>query len=1584
MKHIISLFILFVSPYIFSQAGGLTCPQMEPICTDAGVNFQANSNGPDASVSEPGNNYDCLFDAPNPSWFYLEISDPGDIIMNLSAPTDIDFVIWGPYPNLATAQATCGNHQNVVADINCDWLGICDAEGCSYSPAANENPGIPNAQVGEVYVLLITNYANNVQNITLTQTGGSGSTDCTILTPECLITYFEGNISACINGTGTYDVTGVVEFEEAPTTGTLIVEDCFGTQHVVATAPFPAGGTVNYTIPGLPANGAACDLTVYFSAETTCQNGPLNYTAPTCDCFFTNIEANISACNPANNSFSVSGLVEFTNPPAGGQLIIEDCNGNQQVFNAPFTSPTNYNITGLDSDGTLNCELTAYFTANAACTINVGPYNNPNNCTCGATVGTFTDGVFGDATSSNPWLLCFGDELDVIANGDFDVIENTSHPATYDPGIWLLVYDCPPTVGPPGDINTDPCLLGVASTFDQAWTIANTTGSGNTLYFVPVTMYSMVDGTYAIGFGGGDLCYDLGPTYPVTFLPEVTSTQVQDCQAGTATVTVNGGAPAFDGSNFTASNLAPASATFNNTTAANGGTITISGLVDGDNWSFDITDNNGCPITVSGVFQGVEDPAFTYPDNTYCQTQLDPAANITGTPGGTFTSAPAGLVINAGSGLIDLSASTPGTYTVTYTTPDPICFDTETFVITVNPEPAIDPLADQVFCESFTFPAITGTSLTGNQAYYTDPNGAGTQYNPGDVVNFADFPGYPVTVYIYDETGTTPNCTDEVSFQLTINITPILDTPADAEECNEYVLPAITGTNLSGNEAFYTAPNGGGTALNTGGIVNTPGTTTYYVYDETGSVPNCFNETSFTVTINLPPTFALAYTDPTACAVADGTITISGLDPTTNYDITYSANGVTQGPTGMMSDGAGNIVITGLGTGSYTDFVVNLNGCTTNDNTLFNLVDPGAPFIDAGPNQTVCDGVAVTLTANNPDGANIAWNNGITDGVPFNQAVGTTVYTVTATLDGCVSNDQVSVTVNPLPIVDAGVNQVICEGEEVTLTADNPNGANLNWDNGVIDGTPFTPAVGTVSYTVTADLNGCISTDQVDVTVTPNPVFNVAGTDPTVCGGNDGFVTLSGLNPGDTYVVIYEANGVPVGPANFTADGGGNIIITGLTAGNYTNFLLSLNDCPTLDNTPINLVDPNAPVVDAGPDVEVCEGEDITLTAVNPEGAIITWNNGVNDGVPFNQAVGTVAYTVTANLDNCISTDVVNVTVHPTPTVFAGNDVTVCDGQSVVLTGTGAQSYVWTNGVTNGVAFTPAATQTYTVTGTSQFGCVSTDDVTVNVEELPEITFEGDVLEGCTPVTTTFTNTSATAAGSDCVWYLSDGTVLSGCDNVAQTFTTPGCYDVTLEITTANGCTNSSTLEDYVCVYPYPVAYFTYLPSQPTTITPIVNFSNGSIGASNYQWFFGDGATSNAVNPTHNYGEEEGSYEVTLVASTPFGCTDTARSIINIVEELIFYVPNTFTPDGDEFNETFQPVFTSGFDPFDFHLMIFNRWGELIFESYDASIGWDGTYGGKASGAEIVKDGTYVWKIEVKTKLNDERKMFVGHVNVLR
>lgn len=170
------LLVTLAFPFsMVAQPPNTVCGDMQPICTNAGLNFTAQANGANVITSEPGNNYSCLGYSPNPSWYYFEISTAGNIDMSLTAPTDIDFIIWGPFTDLPTAQSQCGNlgdggtGQNVI--------------DCSYSGTNMETPSIPSAQVGEVYVMLITNYANNVQDLELTQTGGTGATDCSIIPP---------------------------------------------------------------------------------------------------------------------------------------------------------------------------------------------------------------------------------------------------------------------------------------------------------------------------------------------------------------------------------------------------------------------------------------------------------------------------------------------------------------------------------------------------------------------------------------------------------------------------------------------------------------------------------------------------------------------------------------------------------------------------------------------------------------------------------------------------------------------------------------------------------------------------------------------------------------------------------------------------------------------------------------------------------------------------------------------------------------------------------------------------------------------------------------------------------------------------------------------------------------------------------------------------------------------------------------------------------------------------------------------------------------------------------------------------------
>lgn len=349
---------------------------------------------------------------------------------------------------------------------------------------------------------------------------------------------------------------------------------------------------------------------------------------------------------------------------------------------------------------------------------------------------------------------------------------------------------------------------------------------------------------------------------------------------------------------------------------------------------------------------------------------------------------------------------------------------------------------------------------------------------------------------------------------------------------------------------------------------------------------------------------------------------------------------------------------------------------------------------------------------------------------------------------------------------------------------------------------------------------------------------------------------------------------------------------------------------------------------------------------------------------------------------NCSSAvnDTETIIISPAPNVFAGNDFISCENDAIVLSGSGAQSYSWDNGIQNGVSFVPLVTTTYTVTGTSSNGCEGTDQITVTVEPLPVVSFVADVMEGCEPLTVFFTNTTPGNL-ANCEWSFGDGSSVEACGGIQHIYEYGGLYEVALEVTSSNGCVNSATYPDYIYVENNPSAGFQASTQQVMSLDPEVVFNNTSTGAVNYVWDFGDNSTiSTDENPYHTFpGDEHTGYMVTLYAYSPIGCVDSAQLLIQVKEEIIYYIPNTFTPDGDELNQNFSPVFTAGFDPFDFNMKIFNRWGEIVFESNNAEIGWDGTYGGK-----IAPDGIYTWKIEFKTIASDERIMLSGHLNLIR
>jgi hypothetical protein len=358
----------------------------------------------------------------------------------------------------------------------------------------------------------------------------------------------------CVAGPNTYSTTGQVSFTGAPAAGQLVVEDCNGVQQVF-NPPFTS--PTNYSLTGQNANGAACDITAYFTAAPTCTQ-TVNYTAPTCVCNIDNFTANLSGCL-TDNTFEVTGTVTYSSPPAAGSLVVEVNNGGTlytTTISPPFTSPDNYTITGIPSNGN-PITITTYFTSNPACTSTINS-TAPPSCACNVDIGTYSANITGSST--NNYVLCFGDQIDINSNMDFTApAEQFAPPGpAYDPGVSWLIYSCPPTVALTPDlvanIPDDPCFLGLASDFnlsdlnDMAMINAYPPGTftNNTIYYVPITMYSMFDGTYSY-VNTTMPCYELGTPFAVQYLPEFTYTSTQDCATTSATFTLNGGLPAVNG-----------------------------------------------------------------------------------------------------------------------------------------------------------------------------------------------------------------------------------------------------------------------------------------------------------------------------------------------------------------------------------------------------------------------------------------------------------------------------------------------------------------------------------------------------------------------------------------------------------------------------------------------------------------------------------------------------------------------------------------------------------------------------------------------------------------------------------------------------------------------------------------------------------------------------------------------------------------------------------------------------------------------------------------------------------------------------
>ncbi len=524
----------------------------------------------------------------------------------------------------------------------------------------------------------------------------------------------------------------------------------------------------------------------------------------------------------------------------------------------------------------------------------------------------------------------------------------------------------------------------------------------------------------------------------------------------------------------------------------------------------------------------------------------------------------------------------------------------------------------------------------------------------------------------------------------------------------------------------------------------------------------------------------------------------------------------------------------------------------------------------------------------------------------------------------------------------------LCPGDEINFLADWDDSFDYLWNTGGTDQVETVSETGV--YWVDVSAGGCLMWSDT-VTVILDPVAVDLGADTSICDMatytiDAGFVDGASYlwNDGSTDQTLF-------------------VDVDGWYWVTLENDVCSFTDSIYIEFGFIEL--------EIGTDTIVCFGETVVLDAANP-GATYLWNDGSTEQTL--EVTETGVYWVVVN-DGCVISDTINVSVSDVR-VDLVSDTILCNGTTLLLDAgvIAGAAYLWNDGSTDQTFLVDEA-GTYSVV-VSDGTCSHSDEVTVTYFE-PFANFEGDPLTGCAPLSVDFTDLSTTPYGVIDEWYWSfgDGSI-SFLDNPDHVYISPGVFDVTLTVTTDLGCEDDTTIANYITVGENVTANFSYTPDY-ITAGDLVTFTNLSTNATSWFWDFGDGETSYEEHPQHVF-EGTGEYMITLTSMNGSGCNETVVYTFIVREAIYIFIPNVFTPDGDDFNENWKPSIY-GIDIYDFHLMLFNRWGEIIWESFDSNVGWDGTYGGK-----LVQDGVYVWKIEYGDRWTDEQFQLNGHVTVLK
>lgn len=571
------------------------------------------------------------------------------------------------------------------------------------------------------------------------------------------------------------------------------------------------------------------------------------------------------------------------------------------------------------------------------------------------------------------------------------------------------------------------------------------------------------------------------------------------------------------------------------------------------------------------------------------------------------------------------------------------CFNEQTVAITITPGPQINNPRDTTTCAAFTLPAITGTNLTTNAAYFTGSNGTGTRLNAGANITTTQ------TLYLFDASGT---CVDEDTFRITIATTPTVNDLADVSPCGFYVLPTITGTNLSGSQAYYTQTGGAGTRYASGDTIRT--NATLFIYD---GAAGCSDEESLIINILQPPSLT-ALADQTPCVFYIlPAITGTGLNGNEAYFSQPSGAGTRFAPGDTIR-------------GNSTFYVFANNGSCTAEDTFTVTILP-APTINPIADRSACENLILPII----QGANLSANaayftqpNGAGTRFAPRDTIKTNTLLYAFDANGtCTAQDTFSVRINPNPTANIRATNVTCNGGingtlEVITLGNAP--FRYDWNANPLDGQQNITNVAAGNYTVTVtDVNNCVGTANATITEPAALILNCSPEKP---------VSMTGASDGEAQVIV--GSGVAPYTLTYTGPTNGTLSITNpdtltinnLPSGAYDLTLRDASGCSTTCNFSISILGCNI-VLSAITTNSTCPSDsdgaiDVTLT-----GATLPiqydWNIDSLDGKKNPTGLLPGNYSLSAiDANNCIvNGDFVVNSSFPTPEATISYSSTICE-----------------------------------------------------------------------------------------------------------------------------------------------------------------------------------------------------------------------------------------------------------------------------------------------------------------------------------